>query len=137
MPLPASNPTTPVKPSASLDVIAKYRATTGAMTAIPMIVLPIMERKPIFFRPYGIYFFGKDLALLFLFGISRAYNALDMLDDRLERGPRSEIAGNSLLLQQRLVLVWDNTATHQQNIAPTFLPDELCNLWEGGHVSTV
>src|SRR6267143_905280 len=113
MPLPANNPTTPVAPSASLDVIAKYRAITGAMTAMPMMILPITERKPMFFRPYCIFFFVKGpWALRFLFGVSLGYNALYVFDDRLEGCPWPKIASDTLLLQHWLILIRDNSSTH-------------------------
>src|SRR6266849_922673 len=101
-------------------------------------ILPMIERKPMFFQlPAKISLDRNVLVLPFLFRISLAHNPLNMFNDRLESGPRSEIARNTLFLQQRLVLVRDNPTAHEQNIVSALLPDELSDLREGSHVSTI
>src|SRR5438128_4318117 len=100
--------------------------------------LPMIERKPMFFRLPARYP-QTDMSwfLPFLFRVSLAHNHLNMLYDRLESCSRPEIARDTLLLQQRLILIRNNTSTHQQNIVSTLVPDELGHLREGGHVSAV
>src|SRR6266849_10036280 len=102
-----------------------------------MIILPMTERKPMIFHSHQISLDRNVLVLPLLLRVPLAHNTLNMLDDRFERGPRPKIARNTLLLQQRLILVRNNSSTHQQNIVSTLLPDELGDFWEGGHVGTV
>src|SRR3989442_15560571 len=104
---------------------------------MPIMTLPMTERKPIFSIPIEIYSDRNVLALPFLFRVSLAPNHLNMLDDSLERCPRPEIARDTLLLQQGLILIRNNTSTHQQNVVSTLLPDELSALREGCHVGAV
>src|SRR5712692_1522422 len=100
--------------------------------------LPIIERKLVFFStPSEISSDRNVLVLPVLLRVSLAHNTLDMLDDRLERGSRPEVSRDTLLLQERLILIRDNSSTHQQNIISTLLPDELSDLGESGHVGTV
>src|SRR5436309_13934606 len=75
--------------------------------------------------------------LSLLLRVSLVYNHLNVFNDCFESGARVEIASDTLLLQERLILIWNNSAAHQQDIVSTFLPDELGNLRKGGHVSAV
>src|SRR2546425_12588786 len=104
---------------------------------MPIMTLPMIERKPIFSIPIEIYSDRNVLALPFLFRVSLAHNHLNMLDYSLERCPRPEIARDTLLLQQGLILIRNNTSTHQQNVFSTRLPDELSDLREACHVDAV
>src|SRR3989442_13558653 len=102
---------------------------------MPIMTLPMTERKPIFSIPIEIYSDRNVLALPFLFRVSLAHNHLNMLDDSLERCPRPEIARDTLLLQQGLILIRNNTSTHQQNVVSPLLPYDLRDLREACHVA--
>src|SRR5713101_6232575 len=64
-------------------------------------------------------------------------NPLDVLDNGLQRGAGTIIPCNPKLLQPRLVIVRNYSATHEQNIIAALLSDELGDLGKGRHVRAV
>src|SRR5713101_531670 len=103
-----------------------------------MITLPMMDRKPMFFSTPTKKSSDRNVLVLPLFlRVSLVHNPLDMFNDHLESGPWAEIASDTLLLQERLILIWNNSTAHEQDIVSTFFPDELGNLGKSCHVSAV